>query len=68
MRTMMTLDRARELISIQVDMGGGYNRNSVRVLLSEVSREHGQAGVDQLIREFSLDDKFGLQIGQTIQT
>lgn len=64
----MTLDRARELISIQVDMGGGYNRNSVRVLLSEVSREHGQAGVDQLIREFSLDDKFGLQIGQTIQT
>lgn len=65
---MMTLERARELISIQVDMGGGYNRNSVRVLLSEVSREHGQAGVDQLIREFSLDDKFGLQIGQTIQT
>ncbi len=64
----MTLERARELISIQVDMGGGYNRNSVRVLLSEVSREHGQAGVDQLIREFSLDDKFGLQIGQTIQT
>lgn len=68
MRAMMTLERARELISIQVDMGGGYNRNSVRVLLSEVSREHGQAGVDQLIREFSLDDKFGLQIGQTIQT
>jgi len=68
MRTMMTLDRARELISIQVDMGGGYNRNSVRVLLSEVSREHGQARVNQLIREFSLDDKFGLQIGQTIQT
>ncbi|MCW8931809.1 MAG: hypothetical protein OQL19_16445 [Gammaproteobacteria bacterium] len=63
----MTLERARELISIQVDMGGGYNRNSVRVLLSEVSREHGQVGVDQLIREFSLDEKFGLQIGQTIQ-
>ena len=64
----MTLDRARELIRIQVDMGGGYNRNSVRVLLSEVSRDHGQAGVDQLISEFSLDDKFGLQIGQQINT
>lgn len=63
----MTLDRARELIGIQVDMGGGYNRNSVRVLLSEVHREHGQTGVDQLIREFALDEKFGLQIGQTIQ-
>lgn len=63
----MTLDRARELIGIQVDMGGGYNRNSVRVLLHEVSREHGQEGVDQLIREFALDQKFGLQPGQTIQ-
>lgn len=62
----MTLDRARELIAIQVDLGGGYNRNSVRVLLSEVSREHGQGGVDQLIREFSLDEKFGLQRGQPI--
>ncbi len=63
----MTLDRARELITIQVDMGGGYNRNSVRVLLYEVSREHGQAGVDQLIREFALDEKFGLPTGQAIQ-
>ena len=63
----MTLDRARELIAIQVDMGGGYNRNSVRVLLYEVSRKHGQEGVDQLIREFSLDEKFGLQAGQAIQ-
>ncbi len=64
----MTLDRARELILIQVEMGGGYNRNSVRVLLAEVNREHGQAAVDQLIHEFSLDDKFGLQPGQNIQT
>ncbi len=64
----MTLDRARELILIQVEMGGGYNRNSVRILLAEVNREHGQAAVDQLIREFALDDKFGLQPGQSIQT
>jgi len=63
----MTLDRARELISIQVDMGGGYNRNSVRVLLTEVAREHGQSGVDRLIHEFALDEKFGLQTGQTVQ-
>ncbi|WP_198262822.1 hypothetical protein [sulfur-oxidizing endosymbiont of Gigantopelta aegis] len=64
----MTLERARELIAIQVDMGGGYNRNSVRVLLSEVNREHGQSGVDQMITEFGLDEKFGLQVGQSIQT
>ncbi len=64
----MTLDRARELIAIQVDMGGGYNRNSVRMLLAEVAREHGQNGVDQMIREFALDEKFGLPIGQAIIT
>lgn len=63
----MTLERARELITIQVNMGGGYNRNSVRILLHEVSKEHGQIGVDQLIKEFSLDEKFGLVIGQIIQ-
>lgn len=63
----MTLDRARELIAIQVDMGGGYNRNSIRLVLHEISREHGQKGVDQLIREFSLDELFGLQLGQAIQ-
>lgn len=64
----MTLERARELIKIQVEMGGGYNRNSVRVLLAEVSREHGQSAVDQLIIEFSLDEQFGLQVGQSINT
>ncbi|MCU7835593.1 MAG: hypothetical protein KZQ83_10115 [gamma proteobacterium symbiont of Taylorina sp.] len=63
----MTIDRARELISIQVDMGGGYNRNSVRVLLYEVAREHGQESVDQLIREFSLQENFGLKPGEEIK-
>lgn len=62
----MTLERARELVAIQVDLGGGYNRHSVRVLLAEVTREHGQSAVDQLIAEFSLDDIFGIQVGQKI--
>jgi len=59
----MTLDKARELIKIQADLGGGYNRNSARLILAEVQREHGQAAVDALIREFSLDTKFGLAPG-----
>ncbi len=63
----MTLQRARELIAIQVDMGGGYNRNSVRILLHEVSQTQGQQGVDQLIREFALDELFGLLPGQAIK-
>lgn len=59
----MTLERARELIATQLSFGGGYNRNSVRLILAEVQREHGQTGVDQLIREMDLENAFGLKPG-----
>jgi len=59
----MTLERAREIIAQQLQFGGGYNRNAVRLLLGEVQREHGQAAVDELIREFDLDATFGLKEG-----
>jgi hypothetical protein len=59
----MTLDRARELISVQLQFGGGYNRNAVRLILAEVQREHGQRSVDALIRELELDKAFGLAPG-----
>jgi hypothetical protein len=59
----MTLDRAREIIAQQLQFGGGYNRNAVRLLLGEVQREHGQAAVDTLIRELDLEQAFGLKSG-----
>ncbi len=59
----MTLERAREIIVQQLRFGGGYNRNAVRLLLGEVSREHGQAAVDGLIRELDLEQAFGLKPG-----
>jgi hypothetical protein len=59
----MTLDKARELLKVQADFGGFYNGNSAKLILSEVSREHGQAAVDQLIREVHLDRIFGFQPG-----
>lgn len=59
----MTLNRARELIQIQMQLGGGYNRNSVRLVLREVQNVHGQSAVDQLIREFDLDTRFDLKPG-----
>ena len=59
----MTLERAREIIAQQLRFGGGYNRNAVRLLLGEVQREHGQAAVDGLIREFDLETGFGLKAG-----
>ena len=42
----MTLDKARELLKVQAEFGGFYNSNSAKLILSEVSREHGQAAVD----------------------
>lgn len=59
----MTLEKARELISVQTSMGGGYNRNGAKLILAEVQREHGQVAVDQIIREFNLEELFGFQAG-----
>jgi hypothetical protein len=59
----MTLEKARELLAVQVSMGGGYNRNGARLILAEVQREHGQAAVDRFIRELDLEQVFGFKPG-----
>lgn len=59
----MTLEKARELIAVQANMGGGYNRNGAKLILAEVQREHGQGAVDRLIREFDLEQLFGFKPG-----
>ncbi len=59
----MTLDKARELIGVQLQFAGGYNRNAVRPILSEVQNEHGPQAVDDLIRELDLSTAFGLEPG-----
>lgn len=60
----MTLDKARQLIKVQADFGGSYNRHSARLILTEVAKEHGQKAVDQLIDEFKLDQIFDFRQGQ----
>jgi hypothetical protein len=50
----MTLDKARELVRVEPGFAGGYGRNSVRLILGEVQREHGQAAGNGLIREQDL--------------
>jgi hypothetical protein len=60
----MTLEKARELLLVQANFGGGYNRNSARLILAEVLREHGQPAADALIRELRLDEIFGLTTGK----
>lgn len=59
----MTLEKAHELITVQLGFGGGYNRNAVRLILGEIHREHGQPAVDRLIRELDLERAFGLSAG-----
>ena len=59
----MTLDRAKQLLKIQADFGSFYNGNSAKLILSEVQREHGQAAVDECIREMRLDEVFGFEPG-----
>jgi len=59
----MTLERAGELLLIQAGFGSFYNGNSAKLILSEVQKEHGQAAVDQLIRECGLQEVFDFKPG-----
>lgn len=62
----MTIDRARELLSIQTGMSSGYNRNSAMLILAEIQTEHGQAAVDRLIRDLDLEKHFAIKAGEKI--
>ena len=59
----MTLERARQLLEVQAGFGGFYNANGAKLILAEVSREHGQGTVDRLIRELELERIFGFAPG-----
>jgi hypothetical protein len=59
----MTLDKARELLTVQVSLRSGYNRNAAKLILAEVQREHGQQACDRLIAELDLEAVFGLKPG-----
>jgi uncharacterized lipoprotein YddW (UPF0748 family) len=59
----MTIEKAHELISMHVGLGSGYNRNAARMVLGEVMRDFGQDVVDQLIREYSLEEKWEIKPG-----
>ena len=64
----MTLEKSHELLSVQVDMGGGYNRNAARLMLAEVKLDHGQGTVDTFIREFDLETLLGFKPCTEIKT
>ena len=62
----MTLGKAKELPQVQVNMGGGYNRNGAKLILLEIQKGHGQGAVDQLIREFGMEEKFGFKPDESL--
>jgi hypothetical protein len=59
----VTLEKARELLSKQAQVAGGYTRNGARLILAEIQKEHGQDAVDLLIRELDLENIFGFKPG-----
>lgn len=63
----MTLDKAAEMLKVQAGFGGFYNANSAKLILAEVSREHGQAAVDRLIRELSMNKVFSFEPGMRFE-
>jgi hypothetical protein len=62
----MTLEKARQLLQVQADFGGAYNRNGARLILAEVVREHGREAADQLMRELQLDKIFNFLPGKPL--
>ena len=64
----MTLDKARELISMHSGLGSGYNRNATRMVLGEVMRDHGQLAVDALIQEFDLEKQWEIKPGTVFES
>ena len=48
---------------MQPGFGGSYNANSTRLNLPEVMHKHGQAAVDELIRDLELEAIFGFRPG-----
>jgi len=59
----MTLDKANELIAMHVDLGSGYNRDAVKMVLGEVDRNFDQTAVDKLIRDHGLEEKRKIKPG-----
>jgi len=64
----MTLEKAQELIAMHVNFGSGYNRNATRMILGEVMRDFGQATVDQLIRDYGLEEKWQISEGSHFES
>lgn len=63
---VMTLDKARDILNIQISMASGFNRNSAKLIPAEILRVHGQIAFDRLIPEMDVESKFGSKPGENL--
>ena len=64
----MTIDKAEALIKMHIDLGNGYNRHAVRLVLTDVMRDHSQIEVDALIAKYQLDALWQIRLGTRFKT
>ena len=64
----MTLEKAHELIAMHSGLGSVYNRNAARMVLGEVMRDHGQYVVDDLFREYGLEEQWKKKLGTKFES
>ncbi len=57
----MTLDKARELLTVQINFGGGNNRNGTQLIFAEVER--GAAAAQAPIGTLDLERIVGIKLG-----
>lgn len=58
----MTIDEAHQLLEQQLNLSSGYSRNSLRMLLSQVLREHGEEVAQSLITHYQLDQQYQIRL------
>ena len=58
----MTIDEAHQLLEQQLNLSSGYSRNSLRMLLSQVLREHGEEVAQSLITHYQLDQQYQIHL------
>ena len=59
----MNTEMIRMISSYDAGFGGSYNRHSAKLILTEVTREHGKKAADELIVELALNRVFDFVVG-----
>lgn len=64
----MTLEKTHGLIAMHKPPGSGYKQNAAKLVLGEVMRDHGQAAVDSLVREYGLEELWDIKHGTKFES